>query len=211
YNLWNRVPESIRKVLSDGKKGVIPETPKAGDEAFKKVYNVVIGNCRYASLAASSALKSAGLNTLLLTSLLEGEARHVGTALASIAREILVSGNPVKKPAAIVAGGETTVAVVGKGKGGRNQEIALAAAIKLSGLDGVVVASFSTDGIDGPTDAAGAIVDGKTLSRAQKIGLSAEEFLANNDSYDYFSKLNDLLFTGSTGTNVNDVSVIVVV
>lgn len=211
HHLWNKMPVSIRKVLSDGEKGVISETPKADDEAFKKVYNVVIGNCRYASLAAFSALKSAGLNTLLLTSLLEGEARHIGTALASIARESLASGNPIKKPAAIVAGGETTVSVVGRGRGGRNQEIALAAAMKLGGLDRVVVASLSTDGIDGPTDAAGAIADGKTLSRAEKMGLNAEEFLANNDSYSYFSKLNDLLFTGPTGTNVNDVSVIVVV
>lgn len=211
YHLWNKVPASVRKVLSNGEKGAIPETPKADDEAFKRVYNVVIGNCRYASLAAFSALKSVGLNTLLLTSLLEGEARHIGTALASIAREILASGNPVKKPAAIVAGGETTVSVTGKGKGGRNQEIALAAAMKLSGLDRVVLASLSTDGVDGPTDAAGAIADGKTLSRADKMGLSAEKYLANNDSYDYFLKLNDLLFTGPTGTNVNDVSVIVVV
>ena len=210
YNLWNKVPASVRKVLSDGEKGAIPETPKADDEAFRKVYNVVIGNCRYASLAAFSALKSAGLNTLLLTSLLEGEARHIGTVLASIAREIRASGNPIKKPAAIVAGGETTVSVVGKGKGGRNQEIALAAAMKLGGLDGVVVASLSTDGIDGPTDAAGAIADGKTLSHAEKLGLSAEKFLADNDSYNYFSKLNNLIFTGPTGTNVNDVSVIVV-
>jgi glycerate-2-kinase len=210
YNLWNKVPASVRKVISDGEKGVIPETPKAGDEAFRKVYNVIIGNCRHASLAAFSALKSAGLNTLLLTSLLEGEARHIGTVLASIAREIHASGNPVKKPAAIVAGGETTVSVVGKGRGGRNQEIALAAAMKLSGLDGVVVASLSTDGIDGPTDAAGAIADGKTLIRATEMGLSAEKFLAENNSYNYFSKLNDLLFTGPTGTNVNDVSVIVV-
>jgi glycerate-2-kinase len=210
HDLWNKVPRSIRRVLSDGKKGVISETPKAGDEAFKKVYNVIIGNCRYASLAAYSSLKSAGLNTLLLTSLLEGEARHVGTVLASIAREIRASGNPVKKPAAIVAGGETTVSVVGKGKGGRNQEIVLAAAMKLGNSDGMVVASLSTDGIDGPTDAAGAIADGKTLVHAEKIGLNAEEFLADNDSYNYFSKLDDLLFTGSTGTNVNDVSVIVV-
>ena len=211
YKLWSRMPESVRRVLSEGKKGAIPETPKASDEAFRKVYNVIIGNCSYASLAASSALQSAVLNTLLLTSLLEGEAKHIGTALASIAREIQATGNPVKKPAAIVAGGETTVSVVGKGQGGRNQEIALAAAIKLSGLGGVVVASLSTDGIDGPTDAAGAISDGKTLVRAEKMGLSAEKFLANNDSYTYFSKLGDLLFTGATGTNVNDVSVIVVV
>jgi glycerate-2-kinase len=210
YHLWNKVPASVRKVLTDGEKGVIQETPKADDEAFRKVYNVVIGNCRYASLAAFSSLKSAGLNTLLLTSLLEGEARHVGTVLASIAREIRASGNPVKKPAAIVVGGETTVSVTGKGKGGRNQEIALATAMKLGGLDGVVVASLSTDGIDGPTDAAGAIADGKTLIHAEKTGLSAEKFLADNDSYNYFAKLNDLLFTGPTGTNVNDVSVVVV-
>jgi hydroxypyruvate reductase len=130
--------------------------------------------------------------------------------LASIAREILASGNPVKKPAAIVAGGETTVSVIGKGRGGRNQEIVLAAAMKLSGLDGVVVASLSTDGIDGPTDAAGAIADGKTLTHAEKMGLNAEKFLVDNDSYNYFSKLSNLLFTGPTGTNVNDVSVIVV-
>jgi glycerate 2-kinase len=210
YNLWNKTPQSVRKVLSEGKKGAIQETPKADDKAFKKVYNVVIGNCRYASLSAFSTLKSGGLNTLLLTSLLEGEARHVGTALVAIAREILVSGNPVKKPAAIVAGGETTVSVIGKGKGGRNQEIALAAAMKLSGLDGVVVASLSTDGIDGPTDAAGAIADGKTLTRAEKMGLNPEKSLADNDSYNYFAKLDDLLFTGPTSTNVNDVSVIVV-
>jgi glycerate-2-kinase len=210
YDLWNKVPKSVSKVLSDGKKGAILETPKAGDQAFKKVYNVIIGNCHYASMAAFSALKSAGLNTLLMTSLLEGEARQVGTVLASIAQEICASGNPVKKPAAVIAGGETTVSVIGKGKGGRNQEIALAAAIKLRGLDGVVVASLSTDGVDGPTDAAGAIADGRTLTHAERIGLEAEKFLADNDSYNYFSKLNDLLLTGPTGTNVNDISVIVV-
>jgi glycerate-2-kinase len=145
-----------------------------------------------------------------LTSLLEGEARSVGVMLSSIAREIVMSGNPVQKPSGIVAGGETTVSVVGKGRGGRNQEIALSAAEKLNALDGAVVASLSTDGIDGPTDAAGAIVDGKTLMRATKADLSAEKFLTDNDSYNYFSKLGDLLFTGPTGTNVNDVSVIVV-
>jgi hydroxypyruvate reductase len=130
--------------------------------------------------------------------------------LSSIAREIVVSGNPIKKPSGVVAGGETTVLVVGHGKGGRNQEIALSAAEKLSTLDGVVVASLSTDGVDGPTDAAGAIADGKTLTRAINAGLSGTKFLANNDSYEFFLKLGDLLFTGPTGTNVNDVSVIVV-
>jgi glycerate-2-kinase len=210
YGLWNGVPASVKKVLSDGKNGAIPETPKAGDEVFIKVCNVVIGNCRTASKGALESLKSNGLTSLLLTSLLEGEARSAGVMLSSIAREIAVSGNPVQKPSGIVAGGETTVSVVGKGRGGRNQEIALSAAEKLNALDGVVVASLSTDGIDGPTDAAGAIVDGKTLMRATKADLSAEKFLADNDSYNYFSKLGDLLFTGPTGTNVNDISVIVV-
>lgn len=209
YRLWSKAPASIRKVLSDGEKGLIPETPKANDEAFKRVYNVVVGNNRLASLTAQKYLKSEGLNTLLLTSTLEGEARHVGIMLASIVHEVSVSGNPVPKPAGIIAGGETTVTVTGKGLGGRNQEIALAAAQKLNDMNGVVVASLSTDGVDGPTDAAGAIADGKTLVRAAKMGLTPEEYLAENDSYHFFSKLGDLIFTGPTGTNVNDVSVIV--
>ena len=209
YRLWSKAPASIRKVLSDGEKGLIPETPKANDEAFKRVYNVVVGNNRLASLTAQKYLKSEGLNTLLLTSTLEGEARHVGIMLASIVHEVSVSGNPVPKPAGIIASGETTVTVTGKGLGGRNQEIALAAAQKLNDMNGVVVASLSTDGVDGPTDAAGAIADGKTLVRAAKMGLTPEEYLAENDSYHFFSKLGDLIFTGPTGTNVNDVSVIV--
>jgi glycerate-2-kinase len=210
YNLSIGAPVSIRKVLSDGVKGLIPETPKADDKAFKNVYNVIVGNNRFSSLIAFERLKSARLNTLLLTATLEGEARQVGIVLASIAREVSVSGNPVSRPAGIIAGGETTVIVTGKGKGGRNQEIALAAAIKLRGLDGTVIASLSTDGIDGPTGVAGAIVDGKTLARAAEDGLSPEKFLAENDSYHFFSKISDLIFTGPTGTNVNDISVIVV-
>jgi len=210
YGLWHKAPASIKKVLSDGEKGLIPETPKANDEAFKKVFNVVVGNNRLASTTAQEYLKSEGLNTLLLTSILEGEARYVGIMLASIAHEASASGNPVPKPAGIIAGGETTVTVTGKGLGGRNQEIALSAAQKLKGMEGVVVASLSTDGVDGPTDAAGAIADGKTLARAAEMGLTPEKFLAENDSYHFFSKLGDLILSGSTGTNVNDISVIVV-
>jgi glycerate 2-kinase len=210
FNLWIGAPVSIREVLSDGVKGLIPETPKADDEVFKNVHNVIVGNNRLSSLVALERLKSAGLNTLLLTATLEGEARQVGIVLASIAKEVSISGNPVSKPAGIIAGGETTVIVTGKGKGGRNQEIALAAATKLRGLEGIVIASLSTDGIDGPTHVAGAIVDGKTLTRAAEVQLSPEKFLADNDSYHFFSKLGDLIFTGPTGTNVNDISVVVV-
>lgn len=210
YGLWDKAPASVRRVLSEGEKGLIPETPKANDKAFKRVYNIVVGNNRSASLAVCESLKSAKLTTLLLTSTLEGEARHVGVMLASIAREVYVSGNPVPTPAGIVTGGETTVTVTGRGLGGRNQEIVLAAALTLGDMDGAVIASLSTDGVDGPTDAAGAIADGKTLVRAGEMRLSAEENLTENDSYNFFSKLGDLIFTGPTGTNVNDVSVIVV-
>lgn len=210
YGLWEKAPDSVRKVLLDGERGLIPETPKAGDKAFEKVFNVVIGNNRCSSMAACEALKSEGLKTLLLTSVLEGEARHVGTMLASVALEIAATGNPFSKPAGIVVGGETTVTVVGGGAGGRNQEIALAAALKLRGLEGVVLASISTDGVDGPTDAAGALADGKTLARAEKMQINAERHLAENNSYPVFSKLGDLIFTGPTGTNVNDVGVMVV-
>jgi glycerate-2-kinase len=210
YSLWGNAPSTIKKVLLDGEKGLIPETPKAGDEAFEKVCNVVVGNNRLASQAVCDFLKSAGLNTVLLTSTLEGEAKQVGTVLASIAREVTGSGNPARKPCGIVAGGETTVVVTGKGKGGRNQEIALASALKLQGLKGVVLASLTTDGVDGPTDAAGAIVDSTTLERAEKLGLIPEKFLAENDSYHFFAKLGDLIFTGPTGTNVNDITTAVV-
>jgi len=210
YGLWGRIPASIREVLVKGENGLIPETPKAGDKAFDKVHNIVIGNTLTASLAAYTSVQKAGLHVLLLSSRLEGQARDVGTMFASIAKEVVASGNPFPKPACIVAGGETTVTVVGKGRGGRNQEIALGAALKIGDMDGVVVASISTDGIDGPTDAAGAIADGKTFLRAHDMGLNPKNFLAENDSYNFFSKLGDLIFTGPTGTNVCDISVVVV-
>jgi len=209
HGLWNKTPASVRNVLLKGEKGLIPETPKARDKAFERVHNIVIGNTLTASLAAFKSVQSAGLHALLLSSTLEGQARDVGTMFASIAKEVVASGNPVPKPAGIVAGGETTVTVVGKGKGGRNQEIVLDAALKIGSMDGVVVASISTDGIDGPTDAAGAITDGKTMRRAHELNLNPKKFLAENDSYTFFSKLGDLIYTGPTGTNVCDVSVIV--
>ena len=211
HKLWDETPESIKNVLFDGKNGVIAETPKKDDGAFKKVHNFVVGNNRLASFAVYNKLQSSGLNTLLLTSCVEGEARHIGTMFATIAREIEETGKPVPKPAAIVVGGETTVTVRGKGVGGRNQEIALGAALKIQGLDGVVVGSLSTDGIDGPTDAAGALADGRTILRSKKLELNATKALINNDSYTFFSKLGDLIFTGSTGTNVNDVSIIIAI
>jgi glycerate-2-kinase len=210
HRLWNKVPTAVKKALVNGEKGLVPETPKPGDRTFEKVHNVIIGNNFTASNAAYNSVKNAGLNALLLTSCLEGQARDVGTVLASVAKEMMTSGKPVLRPACIVAGGETTVNVIGKGKGGRNQEIALGAVLKMGDMDGVVVASISTDGVDGPTDAAGAIADGKTLLRAHELGLNPRKSLVENDSYPFFAKLSDLVLTGLTGTNVCDVSVLVV-
>jgi hydroxypyruvate reductase len=145
---------------------------------------------------------------MLLSSFVQGEAREFAKFLAAIAREINASNRPIAKPTCIVCGGETTVTLRGKGKGGRNQEIALAAAIEIAGMANIVVLSGGTDGTDGPTDAAGALCDGETIARAAARGMDARAFLANNDAYNFFQPLGDLLMTGPTGTNVNDVIVL---
>jgi glycerate-2-kinase len=208
YDLWLKVPVSIRKILLEGARGLLQETPKPNDLVFEKVHNLVIGNNRTASLAAIDFLGSKGLNTLLLADMLVGEAKEVGKALAKLASEGFVCTD-TSRSLGVVAGGETTVTVRGKGVGGRNQELALSAALNLKESEECVIASFSTDGIDGPTDAAGAIVDRCTLRRARQLGLDPEKYIADNDSYSFFSKLGDLIYTEATGTNVNDVSVIV--
>ncbi len=209
YGLWLKAPVAVRELITEGAESMIEETPKAQDPAFKNVHNVVIGNNRTASQAALKCLQSEGINTLLLADLLEGEAKDVGEAFAKFAVGVVVSDTPIPKPVGVVAGGETTVTVRGEGLGGRNQELALASALNLGGLEECVIASFSTDGVDGPTDAAGAIVDGYTLKRAKQAGLNPEEYLARNDAYHFFSKLGDLIHTDATGTNVNDISVII--
>jgi hydroxypyruvate reductase len=147
---------------------------------------------------------------MLLSTYVEGEAREVAHVFCAIAREILHSGQPVPRPGCVVAGGETTVTIRGDGMGGRNQELALSAAIRLDGMDEVMVVALATDGTDGPTDAAGAIADGSTLRRARAKKLSAREYLANNDSYHFFDQLDDLLITGPTNTNVNDLTFVFV-
>jgi len=210
YGLWKTAPSSVHKILLAGVEGYILETPKSGDPAFERVRSVIVGNNRVASEAAIEFLERKGLSTLLLPDILEGEARQAGAALGRFAYGIVASGKPLPKPAGVVAGGETTVAVTGKGLGGRNQELALSTALQLTGTANCALASLSTDGVDGPTDAAGAIVDGNTVEQAARLRLKPEEFLVDNDSYSFFSQLGDLIFTGPTGTNVNDISVIVV-
>jgi glycerate-2-kinase len=209
HDLWSKTPFSIRKVLSEGTRGLLQETPKADDIVFKNVHNLIIGNNRTAGSAAVDCLQSKGLDTILLVYNLKGEAMEVGKALAKFANEFFVSKTPISKSQGFVAGGETTVTVTGKGLGGRNQELELSAALNLRVSEECVIASLSTDGVDGPTDAAGAIVDGSTLKRAKQLGLDPEKYLKANDSYSFFLKLGDLIFTGPTGTNVNDISVII--
>lgn len=211
YDLWQGSADSIRDRLVKGCRGEIPDTPKCNDKSFRKVFNIVLGNNRLACLAAQRTLRESGLKTLYLTSFLEGEAREAAFVLASIIKEINASGRPIRRPAALIAGGETTVTVKGSGKGGRNQEMVLSLLGKIGSMCGVAAASFGTDGVDGPTDAAGAIVDGKSLSRAVGMKLSPTEHLLRNDSYGFFSKMNDLIFTGPTGTNVNDLFVAILV
>jgi glycerate 2-kinase len=209
YGLWTESLSCIQKIIS-GKNGFIDETPKADDQSFERVHNFILANNRTACLAATKYLKSQGLKTLLLTCTAEGEAKCIGGLLSSITNEIALSGNPSDTPVAIVLGGETTVKVSGNGLGGRNQELVLSAVLKLRGSRPMVIASIATDGVDGPTDAAGAIVDSTTYLEAEKLNLNSEEYLRDNDSYHYFLELDDLIFTGQTGTNVNDISIIVV-
>jgi len=209
YGLWTKVADSIRQRLQAGLKGEFKETPKPGDKIFERVFNVVVGSNLVAARAAVKEAVDLGYNTLLLSTRVEGEARHVGTVYAGIAGEISASDQPIPRPAAVVAGGETTVKVEGSGHGGRNQELALSAAMRMEGLD-AVVAALATDGIDGPTEAAGAIADGWTMRRARSMGLAPEDFLMDNDSHGFFRRLEDAILTGPTGTNVNDLAVIIV-
>jgi glycerate 2-kinase len=204
YKIWHLLPESVRNVIEKGLRGEIEETPKPDDNIFERVTNLIIGNNRSAIEAASVKASALGFHPLILTTCISGEAREVGIVLASIAIEAEVSHNPVVSPACILAGGETTVTIRGEGKGGRNQELALSAALKLGEAKSVVIASVGTDGTDGPTDAAGAIVDTTTVARAHQAGLDPMEYLNRNDSYNLLEPIGDLLITGPTGTNVMD-------
>ena len=210
YGLLDELPASIVQHLRHGKEGIIPETPKEGDPIFAKTYNLIIASNEAAAQAAIAKAEDLDFNTMLLSTFVEGEAREVAHVFSAIAQEILHSGQPVPRPACVVAGGETTVTIRGEGKGGRNQELALAAAIQIEGLDEAMIVALATDGTDGPTDAAGAIADGSTLQRAREKSLSASEYLANNDSYHFFEELGDLIITGPTNTNVNDLTFVFV-
>lgn len=204
YDLLSQVPPSVTDVLRRGARGELPETPKPGDPIFRDAQALVVADIAAAARAAVGAAERRGFRALLLSTYLEGEARHVGRVLGAIGRQVALADEPVRRPACVVAAGETTVTVTGAGLGGRNQELALGAAPALQGLPDVLLASFATDGSDGPTDAAGAVVDGSTLARARDRGLDPARHLATNDAYPFFAALGDLILTGPTNTNVTD-------
>jgi glycerate 2-kinase len=211
HGLTAKVPRAVMDHLERGARGLIPETPKPDDPLFANVQNVVIASNRQALLAAAKAAKHLGYRPILLSSSMRGEARAAAGVHAEIVREILTSGHPAPPPVCLLSGGETTVTVRGNGRGGRNQEFALAAAIQLQGLARWLLLSAGTDGTDGPTDAAGAIASGNTVDRAERAGLAAAERLEANDSYTVFQSIEELVKTGPTGTNVMDVNLFLVV
>lgn len=210
YGLAAEIPVPVLDHLEQGARGGIEETPKTGDPVFEKTQNVVIGSNIQAVEAAAAKAGALGYNALILSTFIQGETREIAKMHAAMAREVRAHGYPVAPPACLLSGGETTVTVRGRGLGGRNQEFALAAALEIDGLENVVVLSGGTDGTDGPTDAAGAVADGTTVRRARELGLSPERFLRENDSYNFFEPLGDLLVTGPTLTNVMDVRLVLV-
>ena len=208
YSLSGKVPNAVLAVIERGAQGQVEETAKPTDVVFRGVHNVIVGSNRLALAAAQARARDLGYRTILLSSTIEGESRSVALSHAQALRDILQQDPSVKRPLCLLSGGETTVTIRGDGLGGRNQEFALAAAMAIRGLDNVVILSAGTDGTDGPTDAAGAIIDGATVDRAATLGLNAGEFLERNDSYRFLQATDDLLITGPTFTNVMDLQLV---
>jgi hydroxypyruvate reductase len=208
-----QVPASVLKRLQEGASGHIPETPKPGDPIFENVHNYIIANNRILIDAAVQKARDLNFNTLILATEVEGEARDIAQVFAAMAREIGTSGNPIQAPACILSAGETTVTVRGDGVGGRNQEMALAWAIATASRPPVrtsCFASVASDGTDGPTNAAGGLVDPLTCARALERGLTPQAFLKTNDSLNLLSATGDLIVTGPTQTNLMDLQILLV-
>ncbi|MBX3236254.1 MAG: glycerate kinase [Nitrospiraceae bacterium] len=204
YDVFHTVPAAVRKRITDGIGQLVPETPKPGAALFRRVHNCLIGDNEAAVDAVLLAARREKLKTLVLGTTLTGEARDAAKCFGALAREIDVRKRPLRRPCLVVAGGELTVTVRGQGTGGRAQEFALAAASEIMGIRNGWVAGFATDGTDGPTDVAGAVVDGQTMARAERAGVSVTQALQENNAYPLFRQLRGHIRTGPTGTNVND-------
>jgi glycerate 2-kinase len=202
----DKIPGSIRDHLREGKVGKFPETPKPGDPIFQGANNIIIGSNRTAAQAAFQQAEKESFNSIILTNFLQGEAHQVGQFLGTIIRQLAEQNEPISRPACIIVGGETTVTLLGDGQGGRNQELALGAVKELAGLENVALMTLATDGGDGVTDAAGAVVTGSTFDTAFSLSLDPLSYLERNDSYNFFDPLGDLIITGPTMTNVNDLA-----
>ncbi len=205
YDLVNKLPPAIVQRLRAGLNGELPDTPKTDDPAFATTQNVIVADNRVAALAALAKAAAGGYHTLLLTTHVEGEATQVANVAVALAKEVRETGHPIAAPACLILGGETTVTLgTNPGKGGRNQELALAAALALQSLPGVTIVSLATDGTDGPTDSAGGVADSGTVARGAAAGLSATDYLRAHNAYPFLQATHDLLRTGPTQTNVND-------
>lgn len=209
--LAENLPRSIMDHIERGCRNLVPETPKAGDPLFQKIQNHIIGNNEAALEAARAKAISLGYNTSVLTSCMEGESREVSAYVTDIVKRIQSENAPVIKPACLLMGGETTVTLTGGGKGGRNQEMALAALMAMQESRGsYLIACMGTDGTDGPTDAAGGMAFPEIAARSEKLGLNPADYLQDNNAYPFLEKTGGLIKTGPTGTNVMDIVVALV-
>ena len=204
YGLWEKLPYSTRKIVEDGINGVIPDTPKKDNSVFDNVFNFIVANNKLACKAAEDKAEELGYKTMLLTTSLDGEAKEVSKYLVGKAKNY----KTYAKKSVFISGGETTVTIKGNGRGGRNQEMVLSSVEDISDSD-IVFVSFATDGIDGMSNAAGAIADAFSYKRANEKNIDPASFLDDNDSYHFFKKIDDLLMTGPTGTNVMDIQIII--
>jgi glycerate-2-kinase len=208
YGVSADLPATVRRRMEAGLSRSVAETPKPAASLFRRVHNVLVGDNQAAVDAVAHLAKRQGLHPLVLSTTVRGEAREVAKIFGAIAREIAAQRRPVRRPCCVIAGGETTVTVRGQGTGGRAQEFALAAAAEIEGLPNLWVAGFATDGTDGPKPVAGAVVNGETAAQAQHSKLNLIRALRENDAYPFFKKLNAHIVTGPTGTNVNDLYVL---
>ncbi|MFH1446263.1 MAG: DUF4147 domain-containing protein, partial [Chloroflexota bacterium] len=204
YRLLKETPESIITCIRRGIQGEIEETVKLGDRDLTRVSNYLVGSVADAVDAAKTAAEGKGFNTGIITTSFQGETRVLAKRYSGILDEMVRKGKPVPMPGCMIAGGESTVKVLGRGLGGRNQDLAINAVPFLDGLKSCVLITLATDGEDGPTDAAGAVVTGFSAKKAIRLGLDVQEFIKNNDSYNFFRLMDDQIKIGATGTNLND-------
>ena len=201
YRLMDKIPARVIDALKEPSN----ETPDSKNPIFRRTHNLIIAENRTALASIKKAARAMGFKAMVVSSLIRGDVEEVAHFIAAVLKESLASANPLPPPCCIIFGGEPTVRVKGRGRGGRNQHLALLLARHIDGLKGIYILCAGTDGIDGYSDAAGAFVDGSTIRRASRLGLSAQKYIEDNDSYNFFKPLKALLFTGPTGTNVADV------